>query len=88
MREARLRPDYAYIYPPDLMRAEWEPAARVAERVLEWLLGRRDPDSPPLERVLSDEHFEFRGEAAAAPRPPGARTRREDRYRPHVGGKG
>jgi len=61
MREARLRPKYANLY-PTLTPGQWEPAARVAEAVLARLLLLEISESPLLERVLPEEHFEFRGE--------------------------
>ena len=61
MREARLRPEYADLY-PTLTPGQWEPAARVAEVVLARLLLLEISDAPLQDRVLPEEHFEFRGE--------------------------
>jgi hypothetical protein len=61
MREARLRPEFADLY-PTLTPGEWEPAARVAEAVLARLLLLEISHVPPQDRVLNAEHFEFRGE--------------------------
>jgi hypothetical protein len=70
MREARLKPEYAELY-PTLTPGQWEPAARVAEAVLARLLLLEISEAPVQERVLQEEHFEFRGEtpggASAAP---------------------
>jgi hypothetical protein len=63
MREARLRPEYADLYPM-LTPGQWEPAARVAEAVLARLLLLEISEAPPHDRVLDERHFEFRGEAA------------------------
>jgi hypothetical protein len=59
-REARLRPEYSALY-PTITPGVWQPAARVAERLLLYLL--RHPallDRLP-ERLLNGHHFEFRG---------------------------
>ena len=63
MREARLRPEYAELY-PELVPGQWEPAARIAEAVLARLLLLEISEAPLQDRVLREEHFEFRGEAA------------------------
>jgi CheY-like chemotaxis protein len=73
-REARLRREFAYLYPP-LEAGHWELAGAIAGRMLAWLLhahgGRASVD-----RVLTKEHFEFRG---ISPRPGDTqRTRRRD----------
>lgn len=61
MREARLRPEYADMY-PTLTPGQWEPAARVAEVVLARLLLLEMGEAPLHDRVLDERHFEFRGE--------------------------
>jgi len=75
MREARLKPEFADLY-PTLTPGQWEPAARVAEVVLARLLLLEISETPLEDRVLREEHFEFRGESPdGAPRSPGsART--------------
>ena len=58
-REARLRAEFATLYPylkPDV----WERATTVALKVMESTLGPGHERSWSRERVLSDEHFEFR----------------------------
>ena len=54
-RQARLKPEFAALYPP-LTADVWEPAAEVGARVLLWqgtaALGTR---------LLDQRHFEFRG---------------------------
>jgi hypothetical protein len=78
MREARLRPEFAHLY-PTLTPGLWEPAARVAEVVLARLLLLEISDAPIQDRVLNEEHFEFRGDAPeSAPRNPGT-SRVQDR---------
>ena len=68
MREARLRPEFADIY-PTLTPGQWEPAARVAEVVLARLLLLEISEAPLHDRLLNEEHFEFRGETPdGAPR--------------------
>lgn len=71
MREARLRPEFAHLY-PTLTAGQWEPAARVAEAVLARLLLLEITEAPLEDRVLNEEHFEFRGETPdGTPRPTG-----------------
>jgi hypothetical protein len=70
MREARLRPEFAHLY-PTLTPGQWEPAARVAEVVLARLLLLEISEAPIQDRVLNEQHFEFRGETPdGAPRAP------------------
>jgi hypothetical protein len=61
MREARLRPEFAHLY-PTLIPGQWEPAARIAEVVLARLLLLEISEAPIQDRVLNEEHFEFRGD--------------------------
>jgi hypothetical protein len=76
-REARLRPDHAHRY-PDVRPERWEPAATVADRVLAGRLLRGSLIAM-RDRVLPDEHFEFRGGTARGGERQGSRPRREDR---------
>ena len=58
VREARLRPEHAGIYPcltPDV----WELAAVVAEKVIAWQLQQRR-GLVDRDRVLDPQHFDFR----------------------------
>lgn len=57
-REARLRPEFAALY-PGLGAGEWAPAAVVADRVLAQSLLRAS-DGTIRGRVLLEAHFEFR----------------------------
>jgi hypothetical protein len=66
MREARLRSEFAHLY-PGLTPGEWQPAGRIAEAVLANLMLQEMAEAPAAERVLPEEHFEFRG--TSAPRP-------------------
>ncbi len=66
MREARLRPEFADLY-PELIAGQWEPASRIVEVVLaRYLLQQMAAD--PLERAIQETHFEFRGGAGEPPR--------------------
>jgi len=60
MREARLRPEFAALY-PGLTPGRWEPAARIAEAVLANVLLHEIGEAPLPDRTLNEEHFEFRG---------------------------
>ena len=58
IREARLKPEYASLYPgvqPDV----WMPASTIGQQLLLWHLTART--TPQGERLISEEHFEFRG---------------------------
>jgi hypothetical protein len=80
MREARLRPEFAHLY-PTLTPSQWEPAARIAEVVLARLLLLEISDAPIQDRVLTEEHFEFRGDAPASSPGNTGSSRVEDRDR-------
>ena len=60
MREGRLRPDFAHLY-PGLTPGRWEPASRIAEAVLANVLLHEMGDAPLPDRLLDEVHFEFRG---------------------------
>jgi hypothetical protein len=62
MREARLRPEFASLY-PGLTPGRWEPAARIAEAVLANVLLHEMGEAPLPDRTLNETHFEFRGGA-------------------------
>ena len=62
IREARLRPEFAHLYPP-LEAGRWESAALMADRLVAWLLRQPDRGYVAPERVLRSDHFEFRGGA-------------------------
>jgi hypothetical protein len=59
MREARLRPEFAHLY-PGLTPGRWEPASRIAEAVLANVLLHQMGEDP-LQVRLDEAHFEFRG---------------------------
>lgn len=60
IREARLRPEHAAIY-PGVPAGEWVAAATLAKQILTGLVSREG--APPLinARLMDDAHFEFRG---------------------------
>ena len=75
-RQARLRPEYAALY-PGLEPGRWEDADDLAEQMLTQHLLRPSPGFGLSGRVLPGDHFEFRGGGPAG-RPRIARTRRSD----------
>jgi hypothetical protein len=64
MREARLRPEFAQLY-PGLTPGRWEPASRIAEAVLANVFLHEMGEAPLPNRLLDEAHFEFRGGADA-----------------------
>jgi hypothetical protein len=76
MREARLRPEFANVY-PELTPGQWEPAARIAEVVLARFLLLQQTTGAPGDRALDETHFEFRG--GTDPERPPLRERFVDR---------
>jgi hypothetical protein len=59
-REARLHPRFAHLYPP-LRAGHWASAAVMANKLVAWLVGKKNHGYALSERVLRPEHFEFRG---------------------------
>ena len=76
-REAKLKSEFAHLYPP-LEADRWEPAGVIADRIVSWLLRQRDGGYVAPHRVLHPEHFEFRGSTERAPEGSASRTRRDD----------
>ena len=76
VREARLRPEFAPMY-PGLEPGVWQEAAALAGQMLTEHLLRPSPGYMLSDRVLDKRHFEFRGGDRAG-RPRIARTRRTD----------
>lgn len=74
IREARLRVEYASLY-PGVEPGVWLPATTVGQRLLLWHLATAA--TPQGERLMAEEHFEFRGGREAEDRD-GARTRAND----------
>ena len=58
-REARLKPEFAELYPP-LVAGIWETAAEMGAKVLLWQV-QQQGTAALASRILSEEHFEFRG---------------------------
>ena len=59
IREARLKPQYAHLYPP-VAAGVWTPAAEVGARMLFWQV-QRSGTVELGDRLLDGTHFEFRG---------------------------
>jgi hypothetical protein len=74
IREARLRPEFASLY-PGVEPGVWLPATTVGQQLLLWHLATAV--TPQGERLMAEEHFEFRGGRGAENRD-GARTRVSD----------
>jgi hypothetical protein len=67
-REARLRPEFDYLY-PDIEPGQWQPVEALINRVVTMLYGDRSQSGVITgDRLLRDDHFEFRG---VSPRPTG-----------------
>jgi hypothetical protein len=77
IREARLRPEFAHLYPP-LEPGCWESAALLADRVVAWMLRQPDRGYMAPERVLRSDHFEFRGGVSS----PQSQTESRRRHNP------
>ncbi len=73
VREARLKPEFAALY-PGLQADVWVPAADAAAQVLVMM---RRADATFEDRVMNERHFEFRG-GLPGPRG-GVRSRLADR---------
>jgi hypothetical protein len=58
-REARLKPEFADLYPP-LVAGLWETAAEMGAKVLLWQVQQQGTDALNS-RILHGDHFEFRG---------------------------
>jgi hypothetical protein len=63
-RQTRVKPAHAPWY-PDLHSTHWQPAEAIHRIVLRQLR-HGSPLWDPGERVLMDEHFDFRGETPGA----------------------
>jgi hypothetical protein len=67
-REARLRADFDYLY-PGVQANTWFPVERLIHDVVTMLYGDGSKSGVVTgERLLREDHFEFRG---SSPRPPG-----------------
>jgi len=63
-REARLRPEFATLY-PGVDTETWYAAATLAEHLLGRIV-RGEVNEPVTPRVLDPAHFEFRGESTSS----------------------
>src|SRR5689334_4584023 len=71
-REARLRPAFDYLY-PEIEPGVWQPVEVLIHRVVTMLYGDKSRSGVITgDRLLRDDHFEFRG---ASPRPAGLPAR-------------
>jgi hypothetical protein len=77
IREARLRLEYASLY-PGVEPGVWLPATTVGQKLLLWHLATSV--TPQGERLMAEEHFEFRGGRGAETRN-GTLTRASDQYK-------
>ena len=75
IREAKLRPEYAALYPA-IEPGVWMPASDVGRQLLLWHLTA--PTVPDSDRVMIEEHFEFRGGTRRSGTPGDERTRAAD----------
>jgi hypothetical protein len=83
VREARLRPQYTHLY-PCIPAGTWLPATSIAERLLRFIVSAMGPELRLPDRILNEEHFEFRGGLALAGGN-GARERARASRREQVG---
>jgi hypothetical protein len=58
IREARLKLEYASLY-PGVQPGVWMAASAIGQQLLLWHLTA--PATPQGERLMAEEHFEFRG---------------------------
>lgn len=79
-REARLRPEFAHLYPA-ITAGQWESAAILADRLVSLML--RNPPSRFIvtDRILPPEHFDFRGDALRPDCLPEGQSRRGDQQK-------
>jgi hypothetical protein len=77
-RQARLRAEHAYLY-PDIEADVWTPVETLIHRVVTMLYG--DPSRSGVitgERLLREDHFEFRGDSSRPSGWPSALSRMSD----------
>jgi hypothetical protein len=78
VRQALLKCGSAHLY-PGIPPGEWQPAAVMAEMVLALKTAARKGPAPARNRVLDEQHFEFRGRPSAGSQDDQRRSRLEDR---------
>lgn len=76
-REARLKPQFAHLYPA-ITAAYWDSAAILADRQVSWLLRNSKTGFIATDRILPPEHFDFRGDTPRPTNLPEGRSRRSD----------
>lgn len=81
-REARLKADFAHLY-PGLDSSAWTPVEALINRVVTLLYGdRANSGRITGARLLRDDHFEFRGASARPDGWPAGLTRMSDAAAP------
>jgi hypothetical protein len=78
IRQAMLRPEFAPLY-PGIPANEWLPAAVLTDQVLALRLRARERVPVTRERVLDQDHFDFRGVPSAGQADAVRQARQEDR---------
>jgi hypothetical protein len=78
VRQALLKSGSAHLY-PGIPSGEWQPAAVMADMVLALPSAPRQGPAQPRDRVLDEQHFEFRGRLSAGAQDDQRRLRMEDR---------
>ena len=78
VRQALLKCASAHLY-PGIPPGEWQPAAVMADMVIALRTTPRPGQPQVRERVLDEQHFEFRGRLSAGGQEDQRRSRLEDR---------
>jgi hypothetical protein len=78
VRQALLKSGSAHLY-PGIPSGEWQPAAVMADMVLGLRSGTRNAPAQAPDRLLDEQHFEFRGRLSAGAQDDQRRSRMEDR---------
>jgi hypothetical protein len=78
VRQALLKSGSAHLY-PGIPSGEWQPAAVMADMVLALRSGARPGPAQPRDRLLDEQHFEFRGRLSAGAQDDQRRSRMEDK---------
>jgi len=77
-REARLKPEFDYLY-PGIEPGTWTPVETLLHRVVTMIYGdRAKAGAITGERLLREDHFEFRGSSARPEGLPPGLTRLSD----------
>jgi hypothetical protein len=78
VRQALLKSGSAHLY-PGIPSGEWQPASVMVDLVLALGNGKSGGQPQARDRVLSGEHFEFRGRPSAGAQDDQRRSRLEER---------